>query len=201
LFEHSGYGLNFGDTISVIDNPNKVSLNFTFTYFQASFSEVWMYRESDLFLGNNTGPRICLYCIGSGANRTDTFFYRTETSPILLDRLSLQIRSVSTLSSFTATNAFILTYYMFPTPTQDSATNNSYQVILLTDGVYSFVMMNYERLDFTPANLTFIESAPGIPNYFKPSTKTSNVYVPGQFVFRVDGGGKLKKLNLLYNQF
>ncbi|XP_056626979.1 sushi, nidogen and EGF-like domain-containing protein 1 [Triplophysa dalaica] len=98
--------------------------------------------------------------------------------------------------SFTATWVFVATwhrvaYFLHP------GTESSFQVVLISDGYLSFVLMNYEDIALTPdlvlAGYDTVNSA----RYFVipdsrdgntiPNLKnSSNVNVPGRWVFRVD---------------
>jgi hypothetical protein len=141
--------------------------------------------DGDLYLFTSSGSfyRLGVYWIESSYD--GSFSHRTETSSILLNLLSSQIQS-ATMVSFAATYAFVVTWYQNPAK-NNSALLNSYQTILVTDGTYSFLVYNYERLDQVSSGGASFFTDPNGNIYNVLASLTGSTYnVPGQFIYRVE---------------
>jgi hypothetical protein len=116
-------------------------------------------------------------------------FYRRVTVPSQLTELSNQIRSAySPLTvSFTATNAFVVTWSLAPLQTAKSLLN-TFQVVLVTDELNSFFIANYDRLDYPSADDYPVQYSDNLGNLFPFDgfTNTSNCGIPGRWIFKVN---------------
>ncbi|XP_065942673.1 fibropellin-3 isoform X2 [Magallana gigas] len=72
---------------------------------------------------------------------------------------------------------------------------NTFQLVLITDGVHSFAVFNYNKITWTMSTQVGFNAGDGTHYYAVPGSMTdsmlnlpqlSNIGVPGQFVFRVD---------------
>ncbi|XP_028597597.2 alpha-tectorin-like, partial [Podarcis muralis] len=137
-------------------------------------------------------------------------YYRQTQKPELLRNVTRDINNYFPEISFTATWLFIATWDRVAYFGSLSSKVNTFQAILCTDGHVSFMMLNYADIQWTTGAAS--QGNPrtglgGIPaqagfnsgddkNYYNiPSsrtpqviniTKTSNVDVPGRWVFQVD---------------
>jgi hypothetical protein len=128
---------------------------------------------------------------------TGRYYYRSETNSTQLAKLSNTIQTTQAMQ-FTATNAFIVTWYLYPSILNINLMN-SFQFIMVTDGSSSYFIFNYERLDFNISDPnTFYQDNSGNFYNFYPSVNGTNVFVPGQYIFRVDGGCKNIFLHLSF---
>jgi hypothetical protein len=115
--------------------------------------------------------------------QTIVFCYRTETSAIELAKLSAQVTAGLGVS-FTATNAFIVTWPFYSVSGINSLI--SVQIILTTNGAASFIIYNYERLDVTGGGAWFANVG-SAGNFSLPSISVngSNVNASGQYIHQV----------------
>uniref|UniRef100_A0A8C1MFU4 NIDO domain-containing protein n=1 Tax=Cyprinus carpio TaxID=7962 RepID=A0A8C1MFU4_CYPCA len=139
--------------------------------------------------------------------------YRQYTSGNVLTRATRDINTHFPNLNFTASWVFIATWnkvaYFDLTSTE-----TSFQVVLISGRNFSFVLMNYGDIAVTghpvQAGYDTINSTHYfvIPESINGSSisnlrNSSNVNVPGQWAFGVDGGPKSNKGNLIthYHQF
>jgi hypothetical protein len=92
---------------------------------------------------------------------------------------------VSSTVGFNATGAFVATWNHIPYSSNQSLEVNA-QIALVTDGYFSFFIMNFGRLD----QYTF-SSFGNLTGYgysaFSGTSSTSNVGLPGTFIYLVNG--------------
>ncbi len=187
LFDNNAMGVNYGDT-SLSTILGSVSLGFNFPYFGQTITGLSIYPDGDIYLlqsgsSNTNGYQVAVYHITAGYS--GPFLYRSETSTFELNKLSVRIRQ-ATGSTFTATNAFVITWDKNPNPV-NATLLNSFQIVLVTDGFYSFLIFNFNRLDQTPGS-TYFKDANLTVRSVSSSTTGSNCNFPGRLIFRVDGG-------------
>ncbi|XP_048027529.1 uncharacterized protein LOC125255961 [Megalobrama amblycephala] len=123
-----------------------------------------------------------------------TISYHQVTRGGLLLAASNHINQYFPNLNFTASWLFIATWDKVPY-FNNSQSSSSFQVVLVSGGSLSFVMMNYGNISSTDQwfqagygtiDSTNYSSVP-VPDENKLSN-SSNVNVPGRWVFRVDGG-------------
>ncbi|XP_055334311.1 uncharacterized protein LOC129585591 [Paramacrobiotus metropolitanus] len=141
-----------------------------------------------------------------GGTLNNNIFYREITdqnSPVLQD-VSHQIRAYdATFRSFRAQWVFVLSYSrVIQQGTSCSSDNpaNTFQIILATDGRYSFSLFNYNKIEWVSYGGIYafggfnrfdghyfrMLDGSGTANVGNIVT-TSNTGVPGRWIFRVDG--------------
>uniref|UniRef100_A0A8C2Q085 Si:ch73-181m17.1 n=1 Tax=Cyprinus carpio TaxID=7962 RepID=A0A8C2Q085_CYPCA len=129
--------------------------------------------------------------------RTGVISYRQYTSGSVLTDATQDINQYFPDLSFSATWVFVATwdrvaYYPY------SGTETSFQVVLISDGHFSFVLFNYGTIAPTQryAGYDTISSAyhfsitGSLQNNISSLTYSSNVNVPGRWVFRTDHGSR-----------
>ncbi|NXG08040.1 TECTA protein, partial [Sakesphorus luctuosus] len=140
-------------------------------------------------------------------------YYRESTDPALLRRASKDIHKYfKDMASFSATWVFIVTWEEVTFYGGSSTTPvNTFQAVLITDGMFSFAIFNYYEISWTTGtasggdpltglggvmaqagfnggNLTNFFSLPGSRTLdIVNIEETTNVNVPGRWAFRVDG--------------
>ncbi|NXJ04933.1 TECTA protein, partial [Odontophorus gujanensis] len=137
-------------------------------------------------------------------------FYRQTTDPALLKLITQNINQYFPSTPFTATWAFVATWDHVAYYGSTSNKGNTFQAVLTTDSNTSFVILNYKDIQWTTGVASGGDPKTGLggtpahagfnngdeTNYYNiPSsrteaviniTKTSNVNVPGRWVFQVD---------------
>ncbi|XP_052697611.1 sushi, nidogen and EGF-like domain-containing protein 1 [Crassostrea angulata] len=129
-------------------------------------------------------------------------WYRETTEHTVLQRGTNKIRSFFPgLPNFSATWMMIVTWEDVAAfgcssySTLSCSQRNTFQLVLKTDGVHSFVVFNYNKITWTKSTQVGFNAGDGIHYFAVPGSMTdtmlslpqmSNIAVPGQFVFRVD---------------
>uniref|UniRef100_A0A8C1WZ84 Si:ch73-181m17.1 n=1 Tax=Cyprinus carpio TaxID=7962 RepID=A0A8C1WZ84_CYPCA len=131
--------------------------------------------------------------------RTGVISYRQYTSGSVLTDATQDINQYFPDLSFSASWVFVATwdrvaYYPY------SGTETSFQVVLISDGHFSFVLFNYGTIAptqrYVQAGYDTISSAyhfsitGSLQNNISSLTYSSNVNVPGRWVFRTDHGSR-----------
>ncbi|XP_073689128.1 alpha-tectorin-like, partial [Garra rufa] len=125
-----------------------------------------------------------------------TISYRQVISGRLLLAASNSINQYFPNLNFSASWLFIATWDKVPYYI-DLQSSSSFQVVLVSGGSLSFVMMNYGNISSTDHRFQAGYGTINSTNYFSipvPDENTlfssSNVNLPGRWAFRVDGGPK-----------
>ncbi|NXS47126.1 TECTA protein, partial [Balaeniceps rex] len=137
-------------------------------------------------------------------------FYRETTDPTLLARITKNINQYFPTISYTATWAFVATWDHVAYYGSTTNKGNTFQAALTTDTKMSFIILNYWDIQWTTGAASDGDAETGLggtpahagfnsgdeTNYYNiPGsqtaaiiniTKTSNVNVPGRWVFQVD---------------
>ncbi|XP_067286739.1 uncharacterized protein [Pseudorasbora parva] len=123
-----------------------------------------------------------------------TISYRQVTRGGLLLVASNNINQYFPNLNFTASWLFIATWNKVPY-FNNSQSRSSFQVVLVSDGSLSFVMMNYGNISSTDQSFQAGYGTVNSTNYFSIPVpdenklyNSSNVNVLGRWTFRVDGG-------------
>ncbi len=189
LFAHNGLGPDYTDSNSA-SSSESTTFGFNFPYFGLAITQLILSVTGDVYLMYQTVPYTYQYDIGvfhTTSGYTNPYYYRRETRLIYLSDMSQAVRDANPLfTTFTASNAYIVTWFLVP-GAANSSLYNSFQLCFATDGTYSFLIYNYERLDQVPGDAYFVA-----PNNTRvnlaASVDGSNYESPGRFVYRVDGG-------------
>ncbi|KAM4693949.1 sushi, nidogen and EGF-like domain-containing protein 1 isoform 2-T2 [Discoglossus pictus] len=140
-------------------------------------------------------------------------FYRETDDPKVLNLASQDVRTYfPELPDFTATWAFIATWYHVTFYGGDATSPiNTFQIVLITDGLRSFTIFNYETIEWTTgrhassggdstgrggiAAQAGFNAGDGWRYFNIPGSRTddiagiantTNVGIPGRWVFRID---------------
>ncbi|KAM5132226.1 uncharacterized protein ACMZJ9_019034 [Mantella aurantiaca] len=142
--------------------------------------------------------------------RGGDIYYRQSFEADLLSRATSDVRAYFNKTGFRASWVFIGTWYKVAFYASSSNKVNTFQVVLITDWKETFVLFNYEGIEWTSGTFTGGNKETGlggipalaglnsgyktgyykIPNSLTPNiinlNSTSNVDVPGRWAFRVD---------------
>ncbi|XP_076216835.1 alpha-tectorin-like isoform X1 [Aptenodytes patagonicus] len=137
-------------------------------------------------------------------------FYRETTDPMLLARITKNINHYFPKIPFTAIWAFVATWDHVAYYGSTSKKGNTFQAALTTDTKTSFIILNYEDIQWTTGKASGGDAKTGLggtpahagfnsgdqTNFYNiPGsqteaiiniTQTSNVNIPGRWVFQVD---------------
>ncbi|XP_075046985.1 uncharacterized protein LOC142107450 [Mixophyes fleayi] len=187
----------FGSNYSSLYVNNNGLLSFRLPIGQ------WTPQELPVAFGN---PFLALFWADINNQIAGDIYFRQSTDPVLLYRATSDIRAYFHHLNFTAQWVFVATWdsvaYF------GSATNkvNTFQAVLCTDGNYTFVLLNYEDIQwpsvegnssvyFGPFALVGLNSGYNTGYYTIPGSRspaignishTTNVNVTGRWAFRVD---------------
>ncbi|XP_016101336.1 uncharacterized protein [Sinocyclocheilus grahami] len=179
----------FGQTYSQIYVNNNGHLTFNGPFHSYTPYQFPGYGEIDL---------IAPFWIDIDNRGNGVISYRQYTSGSVLTEATQDINQYFPELSFSATWVFVATWdrvAYFPL----SGTETSFQVVLISDGHYTFVLMNYGTIapkvyvqaGYDTINSRYHFSIPGsFSNNITNLTYSSNVNVPGRWAFRTDHGSR-----------
>ncbi|XP_040182751.1 sushi, nidogen and EGF-like domain-containing protein 1 [Rana temporaria] len=188
-------------TIIYVDNNGLLSFNTSITAFTP--------KKLPVFNGSN--PFVAPFWADVDNAIAGDIYYRQSTDIDLLSRATSDIRSYFSLPTFSATWAFVATWsnVTYFGSTALSSTVNTFQAVLITNASLTFTMFNYDSILWTTGTSSGGNSkgTGGIPalagvnsgykvGYYQIASSltteiinissTSNVNVPGRWVFKVD---------------
>jgi hypothetical protein len=193
-YDLPGGSVNYGDALSTTDVTMQVP--FTFTYFNRTVSAASATRFGEVRLSTSVGTmRVGVYFAVPGYDHSKySLYYRSETNPAVLEKLgALMLNSTYTNipDTFAAKNAIVMTWHRNTyASSYTSGLLNSFQLIMTTDGTYSYLVLIYGDNQGAPFNApTFYETAPGSAAFVGfYSSRGSNCGIRGQYILRVDAG-------------
>ena len=206
------YGPTNGDQTMVpsddnSEGPYPIPVNFLF--FNNVYSNAFVGSNGVISLGRSLSgnsdpfPVIGLTCVAPFYADVDTnvggnIYYRPISDATTLTAVSNELRNnLPYFNSFSATWAFVATFIEVAPNGGVSTMKNTFQGIILTDGLFSFAIFNYETLmwkDLTRTNAGF-NAGDGTNYYVLADSSTdailevanmSNVNVQGKWIFRID---------------
>uniref|UniRef100_A0A8B9JEZ0 Si:ch73-329n5.2 n=1 Tax=Astyanax mexicanus TaxID=7994 RepID=A0A8B9JEZ0_ASTMX len=190
-----------------------ISLLQPFTFFGTTYDQVYVNNNGHLtfdqawysyspyqFPANGGRDIIAPYWTDIDNRGNGVISYQQYSSGDVLTQATQDINQYFPQIHFSATWVFVATwdrvaYYSY------SGTETSFQVVLISDGQLSFVLMNYGHIATTgrgvqagydTSDSSYYFSIPGSfqHNYNNDFTYTSNVNVTGRWAFRVDHGSR-----------
>ncbi|KAM3921580.1 sushi, nidogen and EGF-like domain-containing protein 1 [Leptodactylus fuscus] len=185
----------FGNLSSFLYVNNNGLLSFKFP--------ISAYTPSDLPV-KDSNPFLAPFWTDINNAVSGDIYYRQSNDPSLLSQATSDIRSYFSIPSFSATLVFVATWdrVAFIGSSSSSSAVNTFQAVLSSNGSLTFIMFNYKtilwpsdtaskgRLVLAGVNSGYNTGYCKIPGSLLASiiniTTTSNVYVPGRWVFRVD---------------
>uniref|UniRef100_W5KKC9 NIDO domain-containing protein n=1 Tax=Astyanax mexicanus TaxID=7994 RepID=W5KKC9_ASTMX len=194
-----------------------ISLLQPFTFFGTTYDQVYVNNNGHLtfdqawysyspyqFPANGGRDIIAPFWTDIDNRGNGVISYQQYSSGDVLTQATQDINQYFPQIHFSATWVFVATwdrvaYYSY------SGTETSFQVVLISDGQLSFVLMNYGHIATTGRGIikllnfdsSYYFSIPGSfqYNYNNDFTYTSNVNVTGRWAFRVDHGSRTCQFN------
>nr|XP_034326973.1 uncharacterized protein LOC105329357 isoform X6 [Crassostrea gigas] len=220
------FGLTAGDSSLPANDDGSTSsipISVPFPFFGPSFSFIYVNNNGDVtfesslrqytaqaFPINGSHKMIAPFWTDISTSLGGFLWYRSTTDFSILQLGTNIIRSAfPSFVTFSANWMMVVTweevaaYGCSDTGTITCQQRNTFQLVLITNGVHSFVVFNYNKITWTKSTQVGINAGDGINYYSVPGsmkdsmlnlTQMSNVGVPGQFVFRVD-----VRVNLEFN--
>ncbi len=190
------YGTSADTFIPSSENQcaGNISLGFTFNYFSIPFTSVSVCKQANIVFSSITSSYqiAAVNTNGLSVNSSlGSISYRTFNQSSALAGLASDIScaySVGCVFNFTARNAFVVTWNHVPYSSNNSLECNA-QIILVTDGVYSFFAMKFGVVDLYTFSYFRNITQPGFTQ-FTSFNSTSNLITysflsngPGDFLF------------------
>ncbi|XP_068098423.1 uncharacterized protein [Hyperolius riggenbachi] len=152
-------------------------------------------------------PFVALFWANINNQLAGDVYYRESTDPDLLSRATSDVMTYFRDVNFTAQWAFVATWNRVAYYGSTTDKVNTFQAILCSDGNLTFVLLNYDDLQWSSVNassnltdgplaLAGLNSGYSTGYYTLPGSmtldivnlsSTSNVNVTGRWVFKVDG--------------
>ncbi|ESO08884.1 hypothetical protein HELRODRAFT_168802 [Helobdella robusta] len=188
-----------------------IDIDFDFHFFGLPYSKIHISTNGILYFGegsnaftptpfpvNNTRS-VAAYWVDSDPRFGGDIFYREDFRPAILGNLTDYIRSKFVqYNSFTSSWSLIVTFNQVP---RYNCQNNqscqnvvNHQTILTSDGIHSFVIFLYDKLQYSMAQIGF--NAGDMKRYFlvpfsntdkisEYALQNSNVGSPGEWMFSI----------------
>ncbi|XP_069114894.1 sushi, nidogen and EGF-like domain-containing protein 1, partial [Argopecten irradians] len=187
-------------------------INFTFPYYNSTQSLTYVNTNGDItfkfplswthppVISANTHVQIAPFWADVDIIRYGQIWYKQSSTTYLLNRAESEVQQAfPDLRNFHPSSVLTVTWNKVPYhggPNDEIYLRNTFQVVLTTNSVQSFVMFHYLKLDWADNAWVGFNAGDGVTNYTiegSPSddivnlVTKSNVGVPGKFLFRVDG--------------
>uniref|UniRef100_A0A8C9U0A3 NIDO domain-containing protein n=1 Tax=Scleropages formosus TaxID=113540 RepID=A0A8C9U0A3_SCLFO len=171
---------------------------FTLQFFGTEYNKLYVNNNGFLTFGQAvSSPYSSMFRSGydiiapfwSNWNTTKSGVISYLTSGSVLEQATSDLHQYFPELNFTATWVFIVTWNVMEYyPTMGNVSNTIFQVVLVSDGHLSFIMMNYGNLvGYDTINSTNYFSMPeSFESNITSLSFTSNVNVTGRWVFRTD---------------
>lgn len=181
------------------DKAYQVNLGFTFPYFNQAFQTCYISINGFISFGFDVTSRyfmqppsdknvIAVFIYDLYTVRSGNITYRSINDSATLDLIGSEITNLLRLNfDFIPSNAFVIT---FDSVAPFSGNGNvSFQIIISTDSIYSFLTVNYGNLFISPKYESFYQ----YPNntvyigkkYIPCSSSQSNVNRNGTFIYQL----------------
>ncbi|OWF44081.1 sushi, nidogen and EGF-like domain-containing protein 1 [Mizuhopecten yessoensis] len=192
-------------------------ISFTFPFYDNVYNTIYVNNNGHLsFTGSYSVyiplefpisiPLVSLFWMDADTRTTGQVWYKLTNDSALLNRAKTDIVTLyDNQITFQPTKLFTATWLDVPywqAVGSDATKRNTFQVVLVTDGVISFAMFHYQKIEWagyadnaTKAIVGF-NAGDGVNSYTVNSSdytdvinleQKSNTGVPGKFIFRVDG--------------
>ena len=204
------YGLDDYDATlpRVDDGFIELNINTQFSFFGDVFEKVFISTNGIIFFGEGSreyipspyplvGTRsVAAYWVDSDPRRGGNIFYRETFDQSILNEISSKVQqSFVQYGSFRSIWALLITFNDVPRYGCDNCSLVvNHQTILTTDGVNSFVIFLYDKLDYSFAQIGF-NAGDGRRFYTTSKSRTnesgtealysSNIGRPGEWIFSI----------------
>ncbi|XP_043093108.1 alpha-tectorin-like isoform X2 [Puntigrus tetrazona] len=198
-----------GDTVNPISDDGSsqaIQLQHPFKYFGRTYNQIYVNNNGHLTFTRalsayvpylNAGLDIIaplwtdLYNVNGG-----TISYREDTSSAVLTQVTQAVNQYFPRVPFTASSAFVATWNQVPYITGGG--DVTFQVVLVSNGVRSFVLINYGDIAQTSQSwLARYDTVDSIDSFTIPAasppelSSSSNINVNGRWSFHVDRSARL----------
>uniref|UniRef100_A0AAR2JS77 Alpha-tectorin-like n=1 Tax=Pygocentrus nattereri TaxID=42514 RepID=A0AAR2JS77_PYGNA len=207
------YGVGPGDTVNALSDDgtsSAISLLRPFVFFGRTYNTIYVNNNGHLTFDQPWYSYIPYQFPTSGGrdiiapfwtdldNRNNgVISYKQYSSGSVLTQATQNINQYFPQLQFTATSVLVATWdriAYYPV----SGTETTFQAVLISDGQFSFVLMNYGQIaptsravqaGYDTDDSSYYFSIPGSFQYnYSVFTYSSNVNVTGRWAFRVDRG-------------
>nr|XP_021335859.1 sushi, nidogen and EGF-like domain-containing protein 1 [Danio rerio] len=209
------FGLSAGDSKTTADDDassSAITLLSPFLFFGRTYQQIYVNNNGDLtfsqalpqfvpssFPANGSQDIIAGFWADLNNGASGVISYNQYANGSVLTRATQDINSYFPNLPFTASWVFVATWDKVPY--LSSIAETSFQVVLISGSNYSFILINYGDIAATERKVEAGYDTINSTNYFViPGSNngssvsnlknSSNVNVPGRWVFRVDGGPK-----------
>ncbi|XP_065944898.1 sushi, nidogen and EGF-like domain-containing protein 1 isoform X2 [Magallana gigas] len=211
----SAVGDSFLPSNDDISTPS-IDVSVPFPFFGSSYSSIYVNNNgyvtfdptltdytAQAFPINGSHKMIAPFWTDIDTDRGGSVWYRTTTDSSILQKGTSTVRTVfPSLYNFSATWMMVATwdevaaYGCSDNGTIKCQQRNTFQLVLITNGVQSSAVFMYNVINWTYKTQVGFNAGDGIHYYSVPGSMTdsmlnlpqaSNIGVPGQFVLMVDG--------------
>ncbi|XP_066520069.1 mucin-22-like [Hoplias malabaricus] len=207
------FGAGIGDTVIATSDDGSspvINLQTTFIFFKHAYSQIylnvnghltfdqpWYTFTPDLFPAHGVRDIIAPLWTDLDSSFGGSISYQQYTNGSVLSQASQDINQYFPGQNITASWVFVATWFKVSYFNQSTA-RSSFQVVLMSAGTSSFVLMNYG--DIAPTNLSteagydtvnstdyFLIPRSNDSSYISNLISTTNVNVTGRWAFNVTG--------------
>uniref|UniRef100_A0A3B4BRA6 Alpha-tectorin-like n=1 Tax=Pygocentrus nattereri TaxID=42514 RepID=A0A3B4BRA6_PYGNA len=207
------YGAGAGDTVNALSDDGSssaISLLRPFVFFGMTYNTIYVNNNGHLTFDQSwssfspyqfptSGGRdlIAPFWTDLDNRNNGVISYKQYSSGSVLTQATQNINQYFPQLQFTATSVLVATWdriAYYPV----SGTETTFQAVLISDGQFSFVLMNYGQIaptsravqaGYDTDDSSYYFSIPGSFQYnYSVFTYSSNVNVTGRWAFRVDRG-------------
>ncbi|XP_048735670.2 sushi, nidogen and EGF-like domain-containing protein 1, partial [Ostrea edulis] len=208
------FGSAAGDNqLSAVDDgsTSKIPISVPFPFFGSLYNSTYVNNNGDItfetpltqytsepFPINGTHRIIAPFWTDIDTTEGGSLWYRTTNDVTTLQRGASTVHSLfPDITQFTPTWMMVVTWDDVAAYSCSTTCNqrNTFQLILITNGIHSFAVFNYNKIIWTKSTQVGFNAGDGEHYFSVPGSMTdavlnltqmSNIGVPGQFVFRVD---------------
>ncbi|XP_052061715.1 sushi, nidogen and EGF-like domain-containing protein 1 [Mytilus californianus] len=208
------------------DSSSEIHISSSFPFFNTSHRSLFVNTNGDLtflsalrtftpspfpYLQNTSTQIVAVYWGDIDTRKGGDIWYRETTDSVLLQKASTEIHTVfPQQSGFNASWIFVTTWSkvaFYGSNSIGQRMRNTFQCVLVTDGMHSFVIYNYYKIQWTSGtsnngtnptgfgSQVGFDAGDGVNYYVVNGSRTpgiinipqmSNIGIPGKYIFRVD---------------
>ena len=193
------------------DSSYQVNLGFNFPFFNQVFQTCYISINGFISFGVDisypyfTQPPtdkniIAAFVYDFYTVRSGNITYRSISDSATLNLIGNEVTTLLGLSSnFVPSNAFVITYDSVTAWSPSIDGNVTFQILISTDGIYSFLTINYGDLFLTTATEPFYQYVNNTDyigkKNFPISSSQSNVNQSGKYIYQLYSNKIIHKFN------
>jgi WD40 repeat protein len=207
------YGVNSGDTALPKNDDGSygpISLGVRLPFFNNVYSTIYVNTNGKITFSAPSSayvaqrfpiatPLIAPFWTDINTNTGGQIFYRESSSSSDLSQAKSDIAKAY-FGAFNPTRLYIATWDQVAAYGGSSASNNTFQVVIATDGILSFLVFTFDQMSWPSSllsstntnfgynagdNINFYSNPNSFTGNIKNVTLLSNVNVPGKWIFMV----------------